>query len=502
MILRRHLISAHLFLLNFTQALISDPFQGCKHGPRFSSKLKGILTAGEAGEAGREPWSSIGRRAFVQTPGAAMAAAALTASAAGSRVPAAWATSAEGLDLTGRVALVTAGDSPLGLDMAVRLAKAGATVVITTEGRAEGEASLARIRALSGRGQDAVRLPLDLASMSSAKECVKLFRASFQDLHLLVHAGGAIRPGSNDPSLLDTPKAGGGAGGWEGVAAAARDRVALTEDGVELEFGAAYLSVFALVAGLLDKIRRAPGGARVVCLVDGAAGKAAFEAADWVKLRPSEDLRRYAAQPGPAGLAAGPGLLSGLPSGYDAQRCHGRAQVALVAFARELQLRLDVSSVPAVSGGACGGSGFGDVSAAAVDVSAGTSGSARGEPLSFLVSAAPALPLAGRGAYFEQRGGGGGIDLDATLARALERTEGQGLGGDAGDMQEARAAAAALWTASERAAGVVLALAPEQPTKGNGPTATKERPAAEGKGSTIGVDYYTGELPPVPGFHT
>ncbi len=54
-------------------------------------------------------------------------------------------------DMTGKTVVITGGNSGIGLETAVALAKAGARTVITARDRARGEAALADIRVRSGQ---------------------------------------------------------------------------------------------------------------------------------------------------------------------------------------------------------------------------------------------------------------------------------------------------------------------------------------------------------------
>src|SRR5579863_5495274 len=54
-------------------------------------------------------------------------------------------------DMTGKTVVITGGNSGIGLETAVALAKAGAKTVITARDRARGEVALADIRARSDR---------------------------------------------------------------------------------------------------------------------------------------------------------------------------------------------------------------------------------------------------------------------------------------------------------------------------------------------------------------
>ena len=71
--------------------------------------------------------------------------------------------------MDGRTVLITGGNTGLGLETAVALAREGAPVVITSRDAQKGEVAQAEIRERSG--SDAVEVvELDLASLASVRE--------------------------------------------------------------------------------------------------------------------------------------------------------------------------------------------------------------------------------------------------------------------------------------------------------------------------------------------
>jgi len=95
------------------------------------------------------------------------------------------------------------------------------------------EAAVARIKDASGSG-DVWLVPLDLASLSSVRDCAAAFLALDEPLHVLVNNAGV--------------------GGQRG----------LTADGFELHFGVNHLGHFALTQLLLDRLMASGQGARIV----------------------------------------------------------------------------------------------------------------------------------------------------------------------------------------------------------------------------------------------
>jgi NAD(P)-dependent dehydrogenase (short-subunit alcohol dehydrogenase family) len=133
-------------------------------------------------------------------------------------------------DQTGRTAVVTGGNSGLGLVTATRLARAGARVILTARTPSKGAAAVEAIRAEHPDAKVEVRA-LDLASLAS----VRAFAAGLDgSIDLLV----------NNAGIMMTPRQ-------------------ETEDGFELQLGTNHLGHFALTGLLLPRLASAPA-ARVV----------------------------------------------------------------------------------------------------------------------------------------------------------------------------------------------------------------------------------------------
>lgn len=136
----------------------------------------------------------------------------------------------EGLDLTGRRAIVTGAASGIGVETARALAHAGAEVTLAVRDMEAGARTKADIASTSGR--DSVRVArLDLADLTS----VDAFTSAWQGpLHILV----------NNAGVMDTPQG-------------------TTAQGWETQFGVNHLGHFALTTGLHEALAAA-GDARVV----------------------------------------------------------------------------------------------------------------------------------------------------------------------------------------------------------------------------------------------
>lgn len=141
-----------------------------------------------------------------------------------------------GIDLTGRVAVVTGGAAGLGLETTRALAGAGAAVVVPARSLDKARAALAGLIQAGARVEVA---PMDLLDPASIDAFAQGFLASGRPLHLLI----------NNAGIMATP-----------LAREAR--------GYESQFAANHLGHFQLAARLWPALRRAgqAGGARVVAL--------------------------------------------------------------------------------------------------------------------------------------------------------------------------------------------------------------------------------------------
>ncbi|MEV7345749.1 oxidoreductase [Streptomyces sp. NPDC093544] len=133
----------------------------------------------------------------------------------------------KGIDLTGKVAVVTGGYSGIGLETARVLRSAGAEVVVPARDTDRARAAL--------KGVDGVEVEsMDLLDPASIDAFAERFLASGRPLHILVNSAGIMAP----PLMRDAR-------------------------GYEAQFATNHLGHFQLVARLRPALRRA-GGARVV----------------------------------------------------------------------------------------------------------------------------------------------------------------------------------------------------------------------------------------------
>jgi NAD(P)-dependent dehydrogenase (short-subunit alcohol dehydrogenase family) len=177
-------------------------------------------------------------------------------------------------------ALITGGNSGIGKETAIALAKLGYAVVILCRDRIRGELAFQEIRRRSGSPDIHLEL-CDLGSLESIKSFAENFKNRYDSLEVLVNNAGVILKGRRE-----------------------------TRDGYELQFGVNHLGHFLLTNLLADMlIKSAP--ARIVVVASSAhkTGKLYFE-----------DIH--------------------LKNDYKASKAHSQSKLANVLFSYELADRL------------------------------------------------------------------------------------------------------------------------------------------------------------------
>lgn len=144
----------------------------------------------------------------------------------------------EGIDLSGKVAIVTGSSGGLGAEAARALASKGAAVTITARDIPKGEAVAESIRKSTGNAAVDVRA-LELGSPESIRQFAKGWLADHDALNILI----------NNAGVMASP-------------------LERTEKGHELQFGTNHLGHF-LLTGLLTPALLAGAPARVVCVSSG-----------------------------------------------------------------------------------------------------------------------------------------------------------------------------------------------------------------------------------------
>ena len=140
----------------------------------------------------------------------------------------------EGIDLNGKLAIVTGGYSGLGIEIVAALAAAGAHVVVPARREEVAREALAERGLLGGGGVEVE--PLDLGDLASVHAFAERFLGTARSIDILI----------NDAAVMASPEA----------------RVG---DGWESQFAINHLGHFAL-ANLLWPALVADGGARVVAM--------------------------------------------------------------------------------------------------------------------------------------------------------------------------------------------------------------------------------------------
>ncbi|SFW73383.1 SDR family NAD(P)-dependent oxidoreductase [Chitinophaga sancti] len=133
----------------------------------------------------------------------------------------------KGIDLTGKIAIVTGGNTGIGLETTKTLAAAGATVIVPARDTAKAKRNLASVANVEIE-------PMDLMDPTSIDTFAEKFLASDRPLHLLINNAGIM---------------------W----------VPLRKDsrGIESQLATNYLAQFQLTARLWNALKKA-GGARVI----------------------------------------------------------------------------------------------------------------------------------------------------------------------------------------------------------------------------------------------
>jgi NAD(P)-dependent dehydrogenase (short-subunit alcohol dehydrogenase family) len=179
----------------------------------------------------------------------------------------------------GKLAVVTGASDGLGLEIATRLAVAGADLVLPVRNQRKGAAAVEHIRAAATRAT-VTTADLDLASLESVRALGDQLLADGRPVDILINNAGVMTP----PERHET------------------------QDGFELQFGTNFLGHFALTARVFPLLRDA--SARVTTLSALAARSGTFQ---W------DDLQ-YQGK-------------------YAAMKAYGQSKLAEMLFALELDRR-------------------------------------------------------------------------------------------------------------------------------------------------------------------
>ena len=151
-------------------------------------------------------------------------------------------------DLTGKVILVTGGNSGIGWEASRMFAARGAHLVLACRSESKARDAIAQLRKRV-KNASAEFLALDLASLASVERCAQNFTNKHDSLDVLVNNAGVM--------ALPARK---------------------TEDGMEMQMGTNHFGHFALTGRLLDTLL-ATGHSRIVTVSSGlhARGQMRFD---------------------------------------------------------------------------------------------------------------------------------------------------------------------------------------------------------------------------------
>jgi NAD(P)-dependent dehydrogenase (short-subunit alcohol dehydrogenase family) len=191
----------------------------------------------------------------------------------------------------GRVALVTGASSGIGLEAALALARAGATVIAAVRDLERGEAAVRRMQSAAPEA-DVELQRLDLADLGSVRTAAAEIAARHARLHLLV----------NNAGVMALP-------------------YRRTAGGFEMQFGTNHLGHFALTGLLLAELAAADD-ARVVTLASSMHRRGRM---DWDDLQSERAYGRW--------KAYSQSKLANLLFAFELQRRAARAGLALRSVA-------------------------------------------------------------------------------------------------------------------------------------------------------------------------
>ena len=192
-------------------------------------------------------------------------------------------------DLSGKVIIVTGGNSGLGYESVKAFAEKGAEVVLASRSLEKGNAAKYEMGDPKGK---IVVMQLDLMDFSSIKNFAETFKANYKKLDVLL----------NNAGIMTTP-------------------YFLTKDGLEAQNGVNHFGHFLLTGLLLDLLKSSPGS-RVVNVSSGAHkyGKMDYD-----------------------------NLLFENGKDYTPMRSYGRSKLANLLFTYELQRRFEANNIDSLA---------------------------------------------------------------------------------------------------------------------------------------------------------
>lgn len=193
--------------------------------------------------------------------------------------------------LTGKVIIVTGGNSGLGYESVKAFAEKGAEVILTSRSVEKGEAAKGEIMSHNPNGKIVV-MPLDLMDFESIRSFSDSFKGKYNQLNILL----------NNAGIMTTP-------------------YFLTKDGLEAQTGTNHFGHFALTGLLLDLIVNTPDS-RVVNVSSLAHN------------RGSVDFNN---------------LLYKKGKDYSPMKAYGRSKLENLLFTYELQRRFEANGIKGIA---------------------------------------------------------------------------------------------------------------------------------------------------------
>ncbi|CAN6440080.1 unnamed protein product [Victoria cruziana] len=194
----------------------------------------------------------------------------------------------DGIDASDMTAIVTGATSGIGMETARVLALRGATVIVPTRSKENGEKAKEKIMKELPRAKIEV-MELDLSSLTSVRSFAAAFLTSNKPLNLLI----------NNAGIFGCP-------------------FQLSEDGIELQFATNHIGHFLLTNLLLDKMK-------ATARESGTEGRIVIVASE-------AHSRTYE-----SGI---PFEMINDPSGYGRFKAYGESKLANILHAKELSRRL------------------------------------------------------------------------------------------------------------------------------------------------------------------
>lgn len=198
-------------------------------------------------------------------------------------------------NLSNKIAVITGGNTGLGFQISLELARKNAKIIIACRTKAKGLDAIKAIKKKLNKTIDYDVIRLDLTDIKSIQQFAAEFQQKHNQLDILVNNAGVV-------SLKEHQ---------------------LTKDGIEMHLATNHLGHFALVGLLLPLIKKSPD-ARIVTMSSGGYLFATldFEDMNWEK------------------------------RAYDSMKCYGASKLANLLFMVELDRLLKKHHYTAVSVGA------------------------------------------------------------------------------------------------------------------------------------------------------